>query len=368
MGGSGFKCHQVELTVPAKTPVPQVPPPRDVRAAAALRESEQRLRAIVDTAVDAIITIDHRGMIESANASTQRIFGYSPQELIGHSVNVLMPQPYSAEHDGYLRRYLVTGQGRIIGTGREVVGLRKDGSRFPIHLSISEVPLVRGRLFTAIIHDVTERRRLEREVLEASAKEQRRIGRELHDGVCQNLVGAALGISVLAKRLARESPAAAAEAEKLAKLVRQTATQARNLSHGLAPLEVSSNGLTMGLEKLAQQVTATCGIRCDFECDYLLPAYDTATANHLYRIVQEAVNNAIRHGKATQVQVRLRGNARESILTARDNGVGFAQTPGEGLGLRTMAYRARVIGGALSIEPADGGGTVIRCVFHANPV
>ena len=124
----------------------------------------------------------------------------------------------------------------------------------------------------------------------------------------------------------------------------------------------------MGLEKLAQQVTETSGIRCDFECDRTLPAYDAASANHLYRIVQEAVNNAIKHGKATRVQVRLRGDARESLLTVRDNGVGFAQKAGEGLGLQTMAYRARVIGGVLSVEPAGPSGTVIRCVFHANPV
>jgi two-component system, LuxR family, sensor kinase FixL len=335
-------------------------------------ESEQRLRAIVDGAVDAIVTIDDRGIIESVNPSTERLFGYARHELVGRNVSMLMPSPYREEHDEYLRRYLATGHARIIGIGRELIGRRKDGQTFPLHLSISEVHLEKGRLFTAIIHDISERRRLERQVLEAVAEEQRRMGRELHDGVCQNLVGAALGISVLARQLALNSPAAAADAERLAELVRRTAAQARDLSHGLAPLDVSAEGLTTALRKLAQQVTETSGVECTFDDDpeaaAAIAMQGAGTANHLYRIVQEAVSNAIRHGRSTRVQVAVSAAGREElVLNIRDNGRGFPRRPGRGLGLQTMAYRARMIGGAISVGAANGGGTIVTCNLHRLP-
>ena len=330
-------------------------------------ESEQRLRAIVDTAVDAIITIDEGGIIESANASAERVFGYAPEELIGQNVRILMPSPDREAHGGYLRRYITTGEAKIIGTGREVIGQRKDGSNVPIHLSISEVPLKRGRLFTAIIHDISERRRLEREVLDATAREQERIGRELHDGVCQNLVGTALAVSALAKRIATDAPAAAEQAEQLAAMIRQTATQVRDLSHGLSPLQISAGGLMHALQELARQVTETSAVRCAFTGNTQPEvSYDPATATHLYRIAQEAMNNAVRHAKATTVHVQLDSDKRNHTLTIRDNGIGFPRRIGNGLGLQTMAYRARMIGGTLSIEPDAGGGTAVRCMFHPN--
>ena len=335
-------------------------------AEAALRDSEQRLRAIVDTAVDAIITIDDKGTIESANAATERMFGYTQAELLGRNIRILMPEPHRGEHDGYLRRYFATGQATVIGNGRDVLGQRRDGTTVPIHLSVSEVQLRKGRMFTAIIHDFTQRRRLEAEVLKAASEEQRRIGQELHDGVCQNLVGAALGISMLASRLAVGAPAEAEEAERLANLVRQTADQARALSHGLAPLEIAADGLRFALEKLAAQASQMYQIHCEFYGNERIPAHDTAVATHLYRIAQEALNNAIRHGKATNVQVRLLADARESVLTIGDNGTGMPKNPGRGLGLQTMAYRARMIGGSLAIRPAPDRGMMVSCVIPSS--
>ena len=338
----------------------------EVACAESSISAEERLRAIVETATDAIITIDERGIIESVNAATERVFGYPRRQLIGRPVHILMPAPHQQEHGDYLRRYVETGKANIIGVGRDVVAVRKDGRQIPIHLSISEVRLRRGLLFTAIIHDITERRRLERQVLEASADEQRRIGQELHDGVCQNLVGAALGLNALANRLATESPRAAADARTIADFVRETATQTRNLAHGLAPVDISAGGLSAALQKLATETTQVARIRCDLRCDADAGAYDAITATHLYRIVQEAVNNATRHGQATHVEVRLSRDAHRSVLTIRDNGRGFGSTRGQGIGLQTMAYRAHMIGGALSVEAASGGGTIVTCVFHAN--
>lgn len=127
-----------------------------------LNQSEEQLRAVLNTAVDAIITIDRRGHIVSVNPATLKMFGYSEEELAGQNVKMLMPSPYHEEHDGYLQRYHETGEKRIIGIGREVVGQRKDGSTLPVELAVSEMPEL--GLYTGILRDVTERKRYEEEL------------------------------------------------------------------------------------------------------------------------------------------------------------------------------------------------------------
>ncbi|PXW25627.1 sensor histidine kinase [Paraburkholderia caballeronis] len=131
------------------------------RAEEAVLESEARMRAIVDTAVDAIITIDERGTIERVNPRAEQLFGYSAAEMTGQNVSMLMPQPYREQHDGYLARYRETGEKRIIGVGREVVGLRKDGSTFPMDLAVAQMQIGARRMFTGVVRDITERRRAE---------------------------------------------------------------------------------------------------------------------------------------------------------------------------------------------------------------
>jgi two-component system sensor kinase FixL len=129
-----------------------------------LRESEARAHAVLNAAVDAIITIDHLGVIESVNQATERLFGYTEVELVGENVRILMPPPYEDEHDEYLRHYLATGEKRIIGIGREVQARRKDGSVFPVDLAVSEVNLVGRRLFTGIVRDLTEHKLAEKKL------------------------------------------------------------------------------------------------------------------------------------------------------------------------------------------------------------
>jgi two-component system, chemotaxis family, sensor kinase Cph1 len=129
--------------------------------AAARTDSEERLRAILQTAVEGIITIDERGTVESLNPAAEKTFGYAAAEVIGKNVSMLMPAPYRAEHDGYMGNYIRTGQAKIIGIGREVVGLRKDGSVFPMDLAVSEVLLADRRLFTGFVRDISERKKAE---------------------------------------------------------------------------------------------------------------------------------------------------------------------------------------------------------------
>jgi PAS domain S-box-containing protein len=345
----------------------------------ALRRSEQLLRAILDTAADAIITIDHRGIVRSANAATVKLFGYSAKELAGRNVNRLMPEPFHGEHDGYLRNYCRTGRAKIIGIGREVTGQRKDGSTFPMHLSVSEVRLKDQRLFTGIVHDLTERRRLERLIMEIAANEQRRIGQDLHDGLCQDLVGIAFCIDAVARELAVQGNGESME--KLAGSVREAAGQARRLAHGLNPVDLKAGGLAAALENLANKVTESFGIQCSFHWDNHAKVYEDATATHLYRVAQEAVGNAVRHGKAKKVQIGLVERNTSLVMTVTDDGRGIpaevadlvkqglapsgqGQPLSIGMGLQTMHYRARVIGGVFTVSPRKGGGTCITCTIR----
>ncbi len=150
------------------------------KAEVALKESENKIHSIIHSAVDGIITINSRGIMEMVNPSAARLFGYESNELLGKNVSVLMPEPDRSNHDGYLHRYQTTGEKRIIGIGREVTGLRKDGSKFPFHLSISEVQLSDRIIYTGFVHDITQQK-LNEERLRRYAAELERSNRELQD-------------------------------------------------------------------------------------------------------------------------------------------------------------------------------------------
>ena len=340
------------------------------RAEAALRDSEARLRAIVGTAVDAIITIDERGLIDTANPATEQMFGYGRDELVGRNVSMLMPDPYRSDHDAYLERYVRTGEARIIGIGREVVGLRKDGTTFPLDLSVSECRLADRRMFTGILHDVSNRRRLEREILEASASEQRRVGHELHDGLCQQLTGMAFSAEILARKLEGSAPEALATVRRLAGEIDQAITQTRALARGLNPVEIFADSLGPALEDLAQKVSDSFGVSCRFGQvgNGEAAAADNTAATHLFRIAQEAISNAIRHGGAKTIELKLHADAGSLSLSVADDGSGFtaaerATAPHgkpAGIGLQTMSYRAKMINGILNVRPGRRG-VVVTC-------
>jgi signal transduction histidine kinase len=288
---------------------------------------------------------------------------------------MLMPEPFSSQHDSYIQRYLTTGEARIIGIGREVFGLRKAGVTFPMALSVSEFRVGDRRMFTGIIHDITNRRRLEREILEASANEQRRIGHELHDGLCQQLTGIAFAAEILARRLKEEAPSVVPRVRKLAEEIDRAITQARTLARGLNPVEVHAGALGDALEELAQRVSTTFGISCRFlgQRDGEIAIADNNAATHLYRIAQEAISNAIRHGKARSVEMTLRSGGDCFALTIADDGSGFAEgivpaepgTRSEGIGMKTMAYRAKLLNAILEVRRGSEHGVVVSCCVPA---
>jgi PAS domain S-box-containing protein len=325
-----------------------------------LRAREELLQSILNTAADAIITIDHHGIIRSVNPAAEQMFGYSAAEMIGHSVNMLMPSPFREEHDGYLTKYLKTGETHIIGINREVVARRKDGSVFPADLAVSEIEHL--KLFTGIHRDLTQRKQLEREVVEAASAEQRRIGQDLHDTVAQELTALNMLVKDLAEIVQTDPAKAASLVEQMALGLQRSQQELRAVLRGLLPVAVDGEGLMAALTELAEHTQQEGKVNCRFECRAPVTVTDNLTATHLYLIAHEAVHNAVKHAKAEEIHIKLTKDG-GLVLRVQDDGVGIpAQTTSNhGLGLRIMRNRASILGAKLTIEAAHPSGTILTC-------
>ncbi|MDZ7773056.1 MAG: PAS domain S-box protein [Balneolaceae bacterium] len=329
-----------------------------------LERSEQRMKAIIDHTVEGIITIDTRGAIQSFNSSAEEIFGYEEREVLGRNVKVLMPQPYRGEHDGYMENYLRTGEKRIIGIGREVRGRRKDGSVFPMELSVSEIRFEDERLFTGLVKDISQRRQLENEILQVSEHERQRIGRDLHDGLGQMLTGIKLISQNLARRLKADGLPAADEVQEISDMIQEADQQAKALAHGLVAIELGAEGFREALARMCDRGESMFDITCHMELEEELEVTDRLMVTHMYRIVQEAMHNAVKHGQANTLWVRLYRSDGFLSLEIEDNGMGFARAAEKGdekgIGVDTMDHRAHIMGGRLEIGESPGGRTQVR--------
>lgn len=323
-----------------------------------LQETEDGyLAALLDAAVEGIVAIDAAGRIELFNRGAQEMFGYEPSEVIGRDVSMLMPEPFRSEHGGYLENYAKTGRAKIIGIGREAIAVRKDGSTFPIDLAVNDVQFGPRRAYIGIIRDITHRKRLEQDVLNASEREQRRIGRDLHDGLCQELTGIAL-LAESMERSARKGEAISADQiGKITTMLQTAVRHGRGLSHGLLPIEPGVGTLKTALEKLAEITSDVDQLNCRFECDAAELALSPTTATALYRIAQEAVRDAVRHGLAKNILVELRLHHDKICLSVQDDGANVSEDGRfrEELMLRLMRHRAKVIGAKLKIKSWTNG-------------
>jgi len=226
----------------------------------------------------------------------------------------------------------------------------------------------RVRERTAVLtSELAERKRLEKEILVISEREQRRIGRDIHDSLCQHLTGTALAEQFLVEKLtAREAPEVD-DAGRVVGLIEDAICMARGLAAGLSPIETEGEGLIAALADLASYFTVQFKVACRFEFEEPpVMIHDSAVTTHLYRITQEAVHNAIRHGKAGHIGIRLWKAGSLVILRIEDDGCGppSAGVVQPGMGLRNMRYRASMIGGNLTLE-AGNPGTIVTCCFHA---
>jgi len=214
----------------------------------------------------------------------------------------------------------------------------------------------------ALREEMTKRQELEKEFLAVGERERQRIGHDLHDSLCQHLTGTALAGEVLGEKLAGKALPEEADARRVVALIEEAITLARNLARGLAPVELEAEGLMAAFRELARNTTERFSIDCRFEAPHPVLVHDSTVAAHLFRIAQEAVSNAIKHGHASRVGIGLRVEGGEVVLEIRDDGEGFQESAlkTQGMGLHIMRHRAMMIGAALSIQRQDPG-TAVTC-------
>lgn len=322
---------------------------------------EDDMRAIVTAATDAIISIDAQGTIETFNPAAEKVFGYTQSEAVGQNVCLLMPEPDRSRHDGYLARYRETREQRIVGNPREVTARRKDGTLFPIDLVVSEIR--NGDKFTAVIRDLTARRELDRRIATAQVEERQKIARDLHDDLGGELTGIGLLVGSLQNQLRQADSPLTERAASVLDRVETAHERLREIARGLQAVEAVPEGLESALRALADRCT-TQDVACRLLPGPSVPLPDVAIAHQLFYIAQEAVNNALRHARASEITIALSATPHGARVEVSDNGIGITRGGStQGLGLSTMQQRARELGGSLHVEPRDGGGTTVTCTI-----
>jgi PAS domain S-box-containing protein len=330
-----------------------------------LREREAQMAAFMKNVPCAVYMKSTEGRYIYANETCAKVFRRTVEEVIGKTDADLLPKTIAAKARNVDQQVLSLN--KTIETTESYH--REDGThywlttRFPICDHNDQPMMVGGAAI-----EITENKRLEKEVQEISEQEKRRIGQDLHDGLGQYLTGIACMVKVVEQKLASRDLAEAGDVKKITTMVNETIAQARDLARGLSPVELENNGLQAALQELASRVSRT-NVHCEVKAPTFTRVYDNAAAVHLYRIAQEAVNNAIKHGNAQNITIGLSTQNNQVELTVQDDGCGLPKNGPKttGMGLRVMNYRASMIGATVSIGPASPRGTLVRVVVSNRP-
>ncbi|HEX5175669.1 MAG TPA: PAS domain S-box protein [Chthoniobacteraceae bacterium] len=334
-----------------------------LRTLRALRESDERYRELVELSPDGIFIVS-KGVIVFANSSAAAICGVEGTgELVGRGFVTLARPAFSAA----VGAIVAGGSSGDKATPVEIKLARGNGRSIDVEVVARPFRHEGERAVLVVARDISRRKNAERDVLKISDRERASFGRDLHDSICQSLMGTTLLAEGLAKQLRKGHPRSAALADQLARALRSCGEEARNLARGLCPITMQQHGLVAALHELASEVAARARVKCTLQCDERIMIEDTARAAHLYRIAQEAIANAIRHGDAKSVFISLGGNNGQITLRVEDNGKGLPAKPKQsGMGLHTMRYRASLIGGSIDVRRARRRGTVVTCTFSSH--
>jgi len=332
-----------------------------------LREALDLNQKILEASAMGIVAYRASGECVFANEAIARITGGTTDQILQGNFRQLetwrssgllklaeealeQDRPRSGEIHG------TTSFGKTVWVDAHMVPFVSGGKPHLLHLS----------------YDITGRKTIERQILEISDREQARIGHEIHDGLCQQLVSLAFDANSLERELVQANLPASAIARRIADFLDQAITEARQLSRGLFPIRLETEGLNAALEELAHSTTERFRVECRFENHAPSPANTNAIATHLYRIAQEAVSNSIWHARAKTILIQFDSLPDRLELKVSDDGAGFRTLNPEegnlsGMGLHIMDYRARSIGGTLRLGPGPSGGTIVSCCVPGRP-
>lgn len=368
-----------------------------------LRLSDERFQLLVEGAPDhAMILLDQDDTITFWSTGAEKVFGWSAREAVGQrgdliftaedrasgrrekEMTIAMNKGVAPDRRWHLRkdgkRVWIDGVMRRLdhpdGTLRGFAKIARDAS--DLHHAEEELLQARDEMEQRVVErtrelvaankeltsTIAQRQELERELLEISEREKRRIGEDLHDMVCQELTATALFLKSTAKNVEGDSPTAAETLEEAAQIVNRNVGLTRDLARGLQPADLKGSGLREALRDLCAQVGEKSEIKCHLKAAKGVRVTDDTVALHLYRVAQEAVTNAVKHSGAKNLLIVLDKNTENVCVTVEDDGKGFSpRRRSKGLGLHIMRYRANVLGGELRIEKRKGGGTEITCVI-----
>jgi len=368
---------------PMDASISQLETPRGKLFTVILRDITERLRAeeeqarlaarlagLLDSAMDAIITVDETQHIVLYNRSAEKIFGWPSQQALGRSVEFLMPERYRATHAQHVRQFGAAGTtSRRMGDGTVLFGLRASGDEFPMEASISQLDTGEGKLFTVILRDISERVQAQEELSQFAAEahairegEKSRVARELHDELAQSLTALKMDTIWLRDHGSAQPQEAAAKLGQMVGMLDTTVAATRRIAADLRPLLLDDLGLHPAIEWLANNFTQRTGVPCEVNVDEdieLQEPYATA----VFRIVQESLANVAKHAGATEVSVLVARTPQAVVLEVSDNGRGFdtaAPRKPLSLGLMGLRERAHLLKGAADIESEPGRGTRIQ--------
>jgi PAS domain S-box-containing protein len=348
-----------------------------VRTQSLLASSEARMRGILDSAMDAIITVDRHQNVVMFNKAAEEMFGTTRAEAIGAPLTTFIPERFRAGHAAHVERFAHGGAtSRRMAEARIVTGLRRNGEEFPIDAAISHLRDGDNVFYTVILRDVSAReqaladlRRSKQELSEMVAaaettreQEKSRVARELHDELGQALTMMRMDVAWCKANLAGAAPGAQAKLDRMENLLKTTVAATRRIASDLRPLMLDDLGLVPALEWLAHNMSQRAGIPCDFAIDDPAIALPPAHSTAVFRIVQEALTNIAKHAHATQARIAVRRDGSALAIAIEDDGVGFVpddpRKP-ESFGLIGLRERISLLRGTASIRSSPGAGTSI---------
>jgi PAS domain S-box-containing protein len=404
----GLNGRPVDVTLrlsPIKTPSGSVTGvsliARDIserkRAEAALRASETKFRGFIESAPDAVVIVDEPGQIQLVNAQTELLFGYQREELLGQSLEILMPSRFRRRHAGYRQSYFSAPYTRPMGTELALFGKRKDGSEFPVEISLSPLHTESGDLVCAAIRDITARQQADEElrrskehylalfhearraehrlrmlsstILQIQEKERKHISLDLHDEVGQALTAISVSLAALRNGGCSGSGPIRQKLDDLQRLLQSAMATVHNFARELRPSILDELGLLPALRSCLSQFAERTGLEVQFNGQSQVEQLGNEEKVVLFRVAQESLTNVAKHAHANKVVISLRKIRNNVCLCVKDNGQSFQESPegigksAQRLGLLGMRERVRLVNGEFNIHPRPGKGTTVRVVI-----